>query len=83
VATGDTERVLSNATTYLEAFGHIVIAWIWLEQELAAVGDGTFHDGKRAAARYFFAVELPKTGPQLDLLERLDGTVLDTPTTIF
>ena len=62
---------------YLEAVGHIVVAWMWLEQECAAHGrDGDFYDGKRAAAQYFFRYELPKTGPQLDLLESLDRTTL-------
>ncbi len=32
------EEALANATTYLEAAGHIVVAWIWLEQLLAAQG---------------------------------------------
>ena len=29
---GDIELTLANATVYLEAFGHVVLAWIWLEQ---------------------------------------------------
>jgi butyryl-CoA dehydrogenase len=73
------EVALANATTYLEATGHVVVAWIWLEQLLATgEREGAFHDGKRAAARFFFAYELPRTGPQLDLLARGDRTVLDT-----
>lgn len=35
------------------------------------------HEGKRAAARYFLRHELPKVGPQLDLLAALDRTTLD------
>jgi hypothetical protein len=51
---------------------------MWLEQLLACDGkDGAFYDGKRAAADYFFRWELPKTGPQLDLLASLDRTTLD------
>ncbi len=74
----DPELALANATAYLEAAGHIVVAWIWLEQWLAADGkSGDFYDGKRQAARYFFTYELPRTGPQLDLLARLDRTTLD------
>ena len=38
---------------------------------------GDFYDGKRAAAAYFIAYELPKTGPQLDLLDALDRTTLE------
>jgi alkylation response protein AidB-like acyl-CoA dehydrogenase len=75
---GDIEAALANSVVYLEAFGHIVVAWLWLEQLLAANGrTGDFYDGKRQAARYFFRYELPKTAPQLDLLESLDRTTLE------
>ena len=73
----DVGSVLAHASTYLEALGHIMIAWMWLEQWLAAAGRaGTFYEGKRQAARYFVRVELPRTGSQLDLIENLDRTVL-------
>lgn len=74
---GDPERALANASTYLEAVGHAVLAWVWLEQALAAAGKaGDFYDGKRQAARYFFRWELPKIGPMLDLLVSRDDTTL-------
>jgi butyryl-CoA dehydrogenase len=74
----DPEQALANATVYLEAAGHVVIAWIWLEQFLAAAGkEGDFYEGKRQATRYFFRFELPKTGPQFDLLASLDRTTLE------
>ena len=74
----DPELALANATLYLEAAGHIVIAWIWLQQYLAAAGKkGEFYEGKRQATRYFFRFELPKTGPQFDLLASLDRTTLE------
>ncbi|OBI57861.1 acyl-CoA dehydrogenase [Mycolicibacterium fortuitum] len=77
-ASGDVEAAMANSAVYLDAFGHIVVAWIWLEQVLAAEGQtGDFYDGKRQAARYFFRYELPKTAPQLDLLESLDRTTLE------
>ncbi len=77
-APGDPEVALANASLYLEAVGHVVVAWLWLEQALAAQGRaGDFYDGKRAAAQYFFRYELPRTGPQLDLLDSLDRTTLD------
>jgi alkylation response protein AidB-like acyl-CoA dehydrogenase len=75
---GDVSLALANSSVYLEAFGHIAIAWIWLEQALAAHGrDGDFYEGKRSAARYFFLWELPKVDAQLDLLASLDRTALD------
>ncbi|GAA1844624.1 acyl-CoA dehydrogenase [Pseudonocardia ailaonensis] len=73
------EDRLANAAVYLEAAGHIVLAWIWLEQLLAVQErDDDFANGKRAAARYFFRFELPTVGPRLDLLAAGDRTVLDT-----
>ena len=77
-ASGDAEAAMANSAIYLEAFGHLVIAWMWLEQFLVAQGrDGDFYAGKCQAARYFFRYELPRTAPQLDLLESLDRTTLD------
>ena len=82
-AAGDGNRTLANATVYLEAFGHVVVAWMWLEQALVAgrsmrgdVDGDAFYQGKLAACRYFFAFELPKVGPMLDLLASLDDTTL-------
>jgi butyryl-CoA dehydrogenase len=69
---------LANASLYLEAAGHTVLAWIWLEQFLATGAEpDDFRQGKRAAARYFYRYELPRTGPLLDLLASLDRTTVD------
>jgi len=77
-AAGDPAVTLANSSVYLEAAGHVVVAWIWLAQ-LVALGarDDGFARGKRAAAAYFLRHELPRTGPQFDLLASLDRTVLD------
>jgi alkylation response protein AidB-like acyl-CoA dehydrogenase len=74
----DLDVALANASVYLEAAGHVVVAWIWLEQFLATAGrTEAFYDGKRVAARYFYRYELPKTGPQFDLLGALDRTTIE------
>ncbi|MGE3927988.1 MAG: acyl-CoA dehydrogenase, partial [Lautropia sp.] len=84
-AAAATDRALVNATVFLEAFGHYVVAWIWLEQWLAAQrglaagaaagsADADFYRGKLQAARYFLNCELPRIGPMLQLLERGDTT---------
>jgi alkylation response protein AidB-like acyl-CoA dehydrogenase len=77
-AGGDPTVALANATAYLEAAGHLVIAWLWLQQ-LAAAGDkpGDFYDGKRLTARYFITHELPRIGPLLDLLDSRDTLMVD------
>ncbi|RCG21523.1 acyl-CoA dehydrogenase [Streptomyces diacarni] len=78
---GDPQVALANASLYLEAVGHVVVAWIWLEQFLATLEagpDDAFLRGKRQAARYFFRAELPRTGPQFDLLAARETVVLET-----
>ena len=77
-ALGDPAAMMADATAYLEAAGHLVVAWIWLEQWNAASGrDGAFYDGKRAATRYFFTRELPKITPTLAMLRDADRLTLD------
>jgi butyryl-CoA dehydrogenase len=79
-SSGDPDLALANASVYLDAAGHVVVGWLWLEQALATAGrDTDFHHGKRQSARYFARWELPKTRTWFDLLESLDRTVLDTP----
>lgn len=86
-ASGQVALTLANATTYLEMFGHSVMAWIWLRQALVADawlaagrGDANHMNGKLAACRWFFAHELPKTATQAGILTSLDRTVLDVET---
>jgi Acetyl-CoA dehydrogenase C-terminal like/Acyl-CoA dehydrogenase, C-terminal domain len=81
---GDPAVTLANSHVYLEAAGHLVVAWLWLEQALAVeklppTHLSDFHEGKRQAARFFWRWELPRVQHRFDLLESLDRTVLDTP----
>jgi len=80
-AAGDLNKTLANASLYLEAFGHVVLAWIWLEQALRSTGksghDADFYRGKLQACAFFFRWELPKVQQQMDLLESIDTTTLD------
>jgi alkylation response protein AidB-like acyl-CoA dehydrogenase len=75
---GDPAIALANASSYLEAVGHVTVAWLWLDQ-LIAVGDRTsaFFGGKRAAARHFFRHLLPTVHPMLDLLDSLDDSLVE------
>lgn len=78
----DVNITLANASLYLEAFGHIVVAWIWLEQALLSVDkqghhETNFYAGKLQACKYFYHWELPKVQQQLELLGSLDTTTLD------
>ncbi|WP_068400942.1 acyl-CoA dehydrogenase [Kribbia dieselivorans] len=80
----DPELALANSWRYLEAFGHTVLAWLWLDVALATgAQDEPYHRGKRAAAAYFLDHELPHVHPALDVVARLDRTMLDLdPTTL-
>jgi butyryl-CoA dehydrogenase len=82
---GEPGEALANATPYLQAFGHTVIAWMWLDVAIAAARaleaggppGADFHRGKLQAARYFFRYELPKIGAWLDVVARRDTTCRD------
>ena len=76
-ADADPAVALADASTYLEALGHLVVAWLWLDVELVATGPGDLHAGKRLAAEYFFSRELPKVSVQLDLLAAKDRLFVD------
>ncbi len=75
-STGNPSEALANAVPYMQAFGHTVLAWVWLDVMLAcAAKDGErFVDGKRAAYRYFYRYELPKVDAWLKAVETRDMT---------
>jgi butyryl-CoA dehydrogenase len=93
IATEDVNLGLANATLYLDAFGHTVIAWLWLRQAMLAdtaltsgqeLGDDrTFYQGKLAACRYFFRYELPKVHAIFALVKSLDDTCAALDSTVF
>ncbi len=76
----DRTLALANATVFLNGFGHVVVAWLWLRQALAAArgidtnGDSAFYQGKLAACEYFFRYELPKARLDIQLVATLDDT---------
>jgi alkylation response protein AidB-like acyl-CoA dehydrogenase len=76
-------RSLANAVPYLQAFGHLVIAWIWLDVVQCARGHAPADVGRRAAARYFYRYELPKIGAWLQVVASRDTTCADVPEDAF
>jgi alkylation response protein AidB-like acyl-CoA dehydrogenase len=83
-ATGVPEEALANATPYLQAFGHVVVAWIWLDVALAArQAEGALKEGKLGAMRYFFAYELPKIDAWLGVVSRREPLCRELPDHCF
>jgi butyryl-CoA dehydrogenase len=79
---------LVNAVPYMQAFGHTVLAWIWLDLSCAALtGDPAQTDvqtvGKLGAARYFYRYELPKIDAWLAVVGARDRTCADLPEAAF
>lgn len=72
----DPAVALANAVPYMQAFGHMVIAWMWLEVALAAeTTSGTaLAAGLMAAKSYFYHYDLPKIAAWLGVVERRDTT---------
>ncbi|OYV87413.1 MAG: acyl-CoA dehydrogenase, partial [Acidiphilium sp. 21-68-69] len=92
LACADLPRRLANATLFLDAFGHVVIGWLWLWQALVSAAsldgnppppDRLFHEGKLLTCRYFMAHELPLAVARLALCATLETSSLDAPAALF
>lgn len=75
--TQDVDLGMANATIYLDMFGRVVAAWIWVKQAIkAAQGllrtdiekERYFYQGKLQTARYYLEWELPAIDGQSELL---------------
>jgi len=81
------DLVFSNSVSYLTMFGHITIAWLWLQQGAIAtsaleksphIDEQKFYQGKLQAMKYFFNSELPLTYHWGSLVKNIDSTSFDT-----
>ncbi|WP_445772768.1 acyl-CoA dehydrogenase [Shewanella sp.] len=86
MATKNIDLALSNSVKYLELFGHVIIAWLWLKQSIVATkalaeqphqDDVYFYQGKLQAAQYFYRFELPEINLWSQLLIHTDSTSFD------
>jgi alkylation response protein AidB-like acyl-CoA dehydrogenase len=84
-STGVPEEALANATPYLQAFGHVVLAWMWLDVACAAqhTADEDLKGGKLAAHRFFFAYELPKIDAWLAVVSQREPVCRELPEAWF
>jgi butyryl-CoA dehydrogenase len=72
----------------MQAFGHTVLAWVWLDVALATLReDATLSvaasAGRMGAARYFYHYELPRIGAWLNVVQGRDMTCADLPEEAF
>jgi butyryl-CoA dehydrogenase len=70
-STANPNEALANAVPYMQAFGHMVIAWMWLDvavNKIAAKAVNT------PATAYFYAYELPKIIAWLNVVNSRDLT---------
>jgi butyryl-CoA dehydrogenase len=86
MSTQNIDMALSNSVKYLDLFGNVVIAWLWLKQGVVASAalqqqphqaDANFYRGKLQAMRYFFHFELTEIDAWAKLLQSLDSTCYD------
>ena len=87
-ATGNPQEALANAVPYMQAFGHTVLAWIWLDVALAsqnstATHSIAAHSGIQGAAAYFYAYELPKITAWLAVVESRNLLCANLPEEAF
>jgi alkylation response protein AidB-like acyl-CoA dehydrogenase len=88
-AGGDAVKALANAVPYMQAFGHTVLAWMWLDVACAGAPPTSAQAvppaqlGREAAMRYFFNYELPKIPAWLGVVARQDLTCAQLPEEAF
>lgn len=61
--------LIAEATMLLRAFGHGVVAWLWLDQAVVATRRPTKRDTQHACA-FFFRTELPQALGWLTIVEQ-------------
>jgi butyryl-CoA dehydrogenase len=74
-SSGQPQEALANAVPYLQAFGHLVLAWIWLDVSASCRGAQTpAQTGRQAASKFFYHYELPKIDAWLQVVSNRDMT---------
>ena len=70
-ATGHPQEALVNAVPFMQAFGHMVIAWLWLD---IATNNIAVQAINMPPAAYFYAYELPKIAAWLQAVQQREMT---------
>ncbi len=72
-----------EATNFLRAFGHGVVAWLWLDQALVTASDPAVMQCLRHATDFFFSAELPQGLAWLTVVESRSAGAMAVPDTVF
>lgn len=87
---GPPDRACDNATSFLRAFGHGVLGWLWLDQATAASSlanngesEAIFAEGKARTCRHFFETELPRVRAWLEPVSCKSDAAANAPHSIF
>jgi alkylation response protein AidB-like acyl-CoA dehydrogenase len=87
-STGNPLEALPNAVPYMQAFGHTVLAWVWLDVAMASGNSGATHSvaaraGIYLSNQYFYHYELPKIDAWLAVVAQRDMTCANAPEDAF
>ena len=80
---------LSSAGIFLDAFGLILIGWMWLKQgiivfeKLRVEDTNPFYLGKKSTIKFYFNHDLPKARERLDFISRFDSSFVEMESNWF
>ncbi len=87
-STANPQHALANAVPFMQAMGHTVLAWVWLDlarcaltadPQLALAGN----QGRVGCTQFFYHYELPKIGAWLNVVANRDMTCAEFPDEAF
>lgn len=77
------DEAVEDATRFLRAFGHGVVAWLWLDQAVCAARVPRRTEAVAAACRYFFEAELPMAAAWLEGVAAQSDLIRTIPDGVF
>jgi alkylation response protein AidB-like acyl-CoA dehydrogenase len=78
-------EAFDDATLFLRAFGHGIVAWLWLDQVLVDGGAATpaLREGLVQCCRFFFEAELPQAETWMNIVSGQSDIARSTPEYVF
>lgn len=87
-STANPQQALANAVPYMQAMGHTVLAWIWLDIACCVLEKDPMQTqaqnrGRLGCTHYFYRYELPKISAWLNVVANRDMTCAEFPEDAF